>query len=317
MWILKYVTKEFYTYSVDKIKDCIENPRVSCEPVFPGMGTLEKLDVDRISGMSTESIIVNEGEIDFDVRFNVYTPEILTEKIIVDVEAQNDYYPGYDLVTRGIFYNARQMSSQLETEFTVRSDDRIKYGNIKKVYSIWLCLDCPQYVQNTITSYDIKPTKLFGDFSKNVRYDLMSVVVVCLDNCMADIEDDGDMEGLACGESEVRYEDFLRMLTVLLFHVDFEKKKQILESYGIPMEEKLREDVMEMCNLSKGIEERGVRKGIKQGIQQGMQLGYKALAAVVNLLRTGKSEEEIKNMGYDDSMIEEANQLLIQLKVDV
>lgn len=34
------------------------------------------------------------------------------------VEGQNDFYPGYDIVTRGIFYTARLISSQLETEFT-------------------------------------------------------------------------------------------------------------------------------------------------------------------------------------------------------
>ena len=62
-----------------------------------------------------------------------------------------------------------------------------------------------------------------------------------------------------------------------MFCIDFEKKKRLLEAYGIPMEEKLREDVMEMCNLSKGIEERGVQKGIQQGMQQGITKLVKSL----------------------------------------
>lgn len=58
----------------------------------------------------------------------------------MNVEAQKDYHPGYDLVTRGIFYVARMISAQMDVEFT--ADD---YDGIKKVYSI-------------------QPEKIYGDF---------------------------------------------------------------------------------------------------------------------------------------------------------
>lgn len=62
-------------------------------------------------------------------------------KLIINVEGQNDFYPGYDIVTRGIFYTAQLISSQLETEFTGSN-----YGDIKKVYSIWICLNSPKKI---------------------------------------------------------------------------------------------------------------------------------------------------------------------------
>ena len=69
----------------------------------------------------------------------MWTAEKEQVKIIVNVEMQNKYHTGYDLVTRGIFYAARQISAQLDKEFTVDKNDKIKYGNLKKVYSIWIC----------------------------------------------------------------------------------------------------------------------------------------------------------------------------------
>ena len=37
------------------------------------------------------------------------------------------------------------------------------------------------------------------------------------------------------------------------------------------------EEVQQMCNLSEGIEQKGIEKGIQQGIQQGILAGYQSL----------------------------------------
>ena len=43
--------------------------------------------------------------------------------------------------------------------------------------------------------------------------------------------------------------------------------------YDIPVEEKIREDVSIMCNLSKGIEEKGIAIGEERGIRLGEEQG--------------------------------------------
>ena len=43
--------------------------------------------------------------------------------------------------------------------------------------------------------------------------------------------------------------------------------------YDIPVEEKIREDVSVMCNLSKGIEEKGIAIGEERGIRLGEEQG--------------------------------------------
>ena len=54
------------------------------------------------------------------------------KKLYVNIEAQKSFYPGYDLVTRGIIYPARLISQQMDIEYTAND-----YDGVKKVYSIW------------------------------------------------------------------------------------------------------------------------------------------------------------------------------------
>lgn len=69
--------------------------------------------------------------------------------IVIGIEAQKSFYPGYDLVMRGIYYAARMLSSQMGVEFTGEN-----YNQIKKVYSIWICMRVLKKIGNTITDYE-------------------------------------------------------------------------------------------------------------------------------------------------------------------
>ena len=54
----------------------------------------------------------------------------------------------------------------------------------------------------------------------------------------------------------------------------FEEIEKIVETeYNIPMNNNWGEEVQHMCNLSQGIEQKGIEKGIQQGIQQGIEKG--------------------------------------------
>ena len=169
-WIMKFTVEEFKTQSIEIIRECIEGePEISKWKVRPGHTP------EAIVGSETSDKVVGEGEITYDIRFFAITPNKNHIKLIINVEAQKKYYPGYDLVTRGIFYCARMLSAQLDTEFTTKN-----YDDIKKVYSIWICMETPQNAKNTITEYRIQQNKLFGDFQGKARYDLLSTVMVCL-----------------------------------------------------------------------------------------------------------------------------------------
>ena len=76
----------------------------------------------------------------------------------------------------------------------------------------------------------------------------------------------------------------LKLLEVLLSSKrGAEEKKQILQQdYNIPMTKKLEGEVAEMCNLSEGVEQRGIQKGIQTGIQKGR------LESIQNLMKNLK-----------------------------
>lgn len=78
----------------------------------------------------------------------------------------------------------------------------------------------------------------------------MTVVVVCLG-----------------GKNKEGYDGLLKMLDVLLSEetLPTEKKRTLREEFCIPMTKKLEGDVDAMCNLSKGVFDKGVDQGVDQG----------------------------------------------------
>ena len=106
---------------------------IGTKPLDVGLSNL-----GRINLFNTEDNVPGEGKIFFDIRFSAYHRE-MEMKFLVNVEAQRSTAPsklGYRLENRIIFYLARMVSAQKQTEF-FHSD----FDNIKKVRSIWICID--------------------------------------------------------------------------------------------------------------------------------------------------------------------------------
>ena len=76
-------------------------------------------------------------------------------KIIINLEGQKKFHPGYRIETRAIFYNARQLSMQLDTEFFIPD-----YDSICKVYTIWICFDSTKKEANAIAEYNLHKTDI-------------------------------------------------------------------------------------------------------------------------------------------------------------
>ena len=262
--IMKSCLEEYRHCDVNDIAEkYIEGqPQVSAVPVLPDDGGTV------ISGMDTEDKSVHEGTVTYDIRFRSIVPDS-DERIalIINLEAQNDFYPGYPLIKRGIYYCCRMISSQYGREFTGPH-----YEKIKKVYSIWICMNPPKNRENTITRYRLIEEHMVGEAVELVRnYDLLSIIMLCLG-----------------GPDGKNYDGVLRMLDVLLGSEtsEMEKRKILQDDYNIQMTLAMKREVTVMCNLSKGVEEKGIAKGIAKGMTEGMTNGI--LASIKNL---------VKNMG--------------------
>ena len=115
----------------------------------------------------------------------------------------------------------------------------------------------PKGRENTITSYSITEKNLVGTVEEPVEnYDLMTAVMICL--------------GGPANRSEP---DVLRLLDVLFSsETGADEKRHILQQdFDIPMTQSLGRTVDVMCNLSKGVWEKGQSDGILVSIKNLME----------------------------------------------
>ena len=75
------------------------------------------------------------------------------------------------------------------------------------------------------------------------------------------------------------------MLDVLLGSEtsEAEKRRILQEDYDIPMTLAMKEEVTQMCNLSKGMIEKGMAQGMAQGITSGILSSLKSLMETMGL----------------------------------
>ena len=241
-WILKNSTTEFCELTIESIVKCIEGePEISTVRVNPG----ETNSTEKIIGSNNEDKVQAEGTVYYDIRFWAYAPkEENYVKIVLNLEAQKNFYPGYEIVTRGVFYGGRMISAQLDTEFEIPD-----YDGLKKVYSIWICVQAPDKIGNAISRYSLEKEDLVSGIpDKKDAYDKLSVVMICLNEKM-----------------EAKTE-FLELMNVLLSRkMSVDEKLKILEGkFNISMESKMEKELNLMCNLSDLVAEEAMEQGSKK-----------------------------------------------------
>lgn len=278
--ILVKTVDEFKGMNPKDVVDCIEGtPHISTVPVEPGLtNAASEKNGERLVGFNTENEEINEGLVRFDIVFYVRMRDGLSQ-IIINVEAQKDEPTSYEILNRAIFYASRLVSSQKERDF-VKSG----YDDIKRVYSIWICMNMEQ---NSMNHIHFVNDAVIGNHEWKGKIDLINIIMI----------------GIAkeLPEQDERYE-LHRLLGALLSQkLTVDEKMSIMETeYDIELEENLRRDVSTMCNLSEGIEEKGIAIGearaeatmIARMHKNGMQ--PEQIAAV-----TEKSIEEVRKIIAD------------------
>ena len=256
-WIIKSCLEEYRDCEISEIalKYIEGEAQISEVAVYPD----EEAEFQQITGLSTEDSTLNEGTVTYDIRFRAIVPGTGERiSLIINIEAQNDFYPGYPIVKRNLYYCCRLVSSQYGTEFT-----NSHYEKIKKVYSIFICMNPPNYRKNTINQYSIQEEKVVGLYEEDImNYDLLTAIIICLGDV-----DDEEATGI------------LKLLEVLLSteRSTEEKKKILQEDFAIKMTPELEREVSEMCNLSDGVEQKGIAKGRAYGIAEGIATSIRKL----------------------------------------
>lgn len=292
--ILQGTVPELDGLNRNQIVSCIEDVEISetsGDRLKPKRIT--RPEPEAVAGMNTEDADPDSGTARFDVKFYIRTHGRPRVKIIINVEIQQDSYPGYDLVTRGVFYGCRMIASQRDVEFS--GDD---YDSLKKVYSIWLCLEAPKVEADTITRYHLVPEAVTGKTDPNRhRYDLINVTMIWLN-------------GRSYQVKATELHGYLG--TIFSSKLKPAEKIRILDDeYGEKPTRKIKGGIYRMCNLGDAIEARGIKKGEKRGERRGEKRGERRgiIVTIKTLREVGQKEDDIqkiimKNFGLSKSKAE-------------
>ena len=282
--ILKYTVNEFQDMDIEDILGCIgDDIEVGERPIDAGLSNL-----GRVKGTITEDNIPGEGIIYYDIRFTAYLRE-KEMKILINIEAQKstDFGKlGYHLENRIVFYLARMISAQKQTEF-FHSD----FDNLKKVRSIWICMDSEE-TEDSIEEIGFDRKTVFGNKRSSYHTDLMKGIIV-------NIRSEGDSSsGIAVKKSQ---NVLIAMLEELVSRKDASEKKRILaDEYGMTMTVELERRIQIMCNWSESIREQARMEGRMEG----------RIEAIEGMLRVNITREQILSMGYTEAEYEKAESVL-------
>ena len=125
-------------------------------------------DEQRFRWLNNENMIPNYGTVKFDMLCCVDLPQLngTNKRIYLNVEIQNNIHPGYSLVTRGIAYVLRILTTQWGRKY----DDK-NYDGMKKVYSLWIM---PQATKRKDGDVDVYKVKKKGRMEKKKAKKIMT-----------------------------------------------------------------------------------------------------------------------------------------------
>ena len=170
--ILKETVTELADFSIDRIiMECLtEKPLISTV-------LIDRDDIpSKIESHNTEDTTMTEGKNFFDLKFNIRVPgESGDIGLVINLESQKEEEK-YPLEKRGMYYIGRLISSQKGQVF-----EKDHYEKLRKVYSIWVCMNVTREKRNTVTVYNLNEHDIIGSRkAKKEDYDLICMVMIGL-----------------------------------------------------------------------------------------------------------------------------------------
>ena len=223
--------------------------------------------------LDKENFIPYSGKTNYDFLCTID----LSQRIYLNVEIQNDPNPGYSLITRGLTYISRIMTTQWKNEYY-----DYDYNHIKKVYSIWILPQSAKKNDGHINAYKIDEININGTTIERIEtYDKGVLIMIYLNK-----EHDTN-------EKYIIYDNILTPLVAFLNNVlSYQEKRKIMKEYGFNVIDK---EIEKMCNLGEMIEREAKQAKNIEHLQNVMHELQCSLEKAMDILKlTDDEREEIK-----------------------
>lgn len=175
--ILAHILKAFAKEYKDSSTDDIANKYIEGKTMISRVLSEPDMVPPLITGIDTVQKHENKLGIAYDLLFQALVPDSEDHvELIINIEAQNEPNPGYPLPKRSIYYTSEKIADQKGRVFT-----KNHYEKIRKVYSIWICQNQPEYRANNVTHLHMACDSFVGDYQeRECDYDLLSIFMVYL-----------------------------------------------------------------------------------------------------------------------------------------
>ena len=205
-------------------------------------------DEHRFKWLNNENMIPSYGTVKFDLFCCIDLPQLngINKRIYLNVEIQNNVHPGYSLVTRGIAYVFRILTTQWGTEY----DDK-NYDGMKKVYSLWIMPQASKRKDGNVDVYKVKKERKNGKEENKEKYDKGELVMIYL-----------NQKHDTTKKYPIHDEVLMPLVVFLNNRIDFQGKKEIIKEYGFKETER---EVKEMCDYADYLERKARNEGINRG----------------------------------------------------
>lgn len=266
MGIAKDIERESFMVQYDAhCRKMLSNCYILAWMMQETMEEYENLSRDFIRRCIEKNIRVDEEGM---ICFSAFVPKDMGEmNLMMHAEAVDYGENEYTLLAKGLKDGDKGTCSNY------RDRGEAIFGTLKKMYSIWLCINVPLCMGNTISIYNIRKKCGIGHVPEKKVEDELSIVMIYLD---------------VKGNKE---KGFFNLLNTLFSpNLSYMHKKQILwNDYQIPMEKETEKELRLMSQLSQWVYDCGVKDVVVRLLKQN-------ILSDIQILQVSKLSKEELNL---------------------
>lgn len=235
------------------------------------------VDAEAAVAFEKTEVLEDKAKTTFDMLFEAEAPGSVMLRI--NVEVQGKYLPDPVMKGRMVYYTVRLISTQKADEFFTGSH----YDKLRKVYSIWICLNPPAERRGCLVRHRF----MTEVFHPGGRYELRTKPDQGIDK-MGSVE-------ICLAKDPEKQKGWMQVLQVLL-NVEStpQERRRVLEENHVKLTDKEDEEVMKMFSYSDYIEEQVRAKTLAKAAAEAAAEKQKTLSDVaIKLLTRGFSTEGV------------------------